>query len=84
MGAVQQLSGSSAGTPGFCSQATTHPPFVAAPDLLPCRRCLQWLIKRTRASFPRADGKDRTPLHYTARLGQTRLLRWLLESGQYR
>ena len=52
--------------------------------LLAAAACPQWLIKRTRASFPRADGRDRTAVHYAARLGQTELLRWLLESGQYR
>ncbi|KAL4419710.1 hypothetical protein ABPG75_006808 [Micractinium tetrahymenae] len=44
----------------------------------------EWLVKRTRAAFPRCDAQGRTGLHWTTRLGQAGLLSWLLETGQYR
>lgn len=45
---------------------------------------LQWLVKRTSAAFPRLDYLNRTALHWAVLLGETKLLRWLLEGGQYR
>ncbi|PRW33529.1 ankyrin repeat [Chlorella sorokiniana] len=44
----------------------------------------EWLIKRTAATFPRLDCLNRTALHWAVLLGEHKLLRWLLESGQYR
>lgn len=59
------------------AKSSINPPCL--PALLP-----QWPVKRTAASFPRLDCLNRTALHWVALLGEHKLLRWLLESGQYR
>lgn len=73
--------------PGWRPAAAVQAPsFQAAPrphiTCLPA--CLQWLCKRTGASYPRLGSKGRTALHYAARdPGAARVLRMLLEGGLF-